>query len=124
MNSSTLSELYPVNDSDQPVKLKVEIGYRHQANSKVMINGKQIPGPELDGSFSGSFVTLLGNNRDLNNKDLVMTTMVMSVPDEPDKMSVNVMLTGGVGIFNETLESNEAADEGVVAFGMDIRFYK
>ena len=124
MNSTTLSDLYQVSNSDQPVKLKIEIGYGHNANTKLILDHTPVPGPGPEGSFVRSFETLLGANRDLFGKDLLMTTVVMVIPDLPKTTSLKIGISGGVSPYAETLESNETEEGGVVTYGVNIRFYK
>lgn len=122
MKSDTLCDYYQVDDSDQPLKLAVDIGYGQNAVSKILIGKRMVPGPMSDGSFVRSFEKILGTNRELSGKSLQMTTLVLYNAKNPNGTSIVISLTGGITQYANKLETNIAEKGGVVKYSVRILF--
>jgi len=122
MKSNTLIDFYQITDSDQPVKLTVDICYGHNAVSKLHLNQHMVQGPESDGSFVRNFEKVLGTNAELNNKRLQLTTLVLHTLKSEDHTCIILSLTGGTVQYSRKLESVAPEIGGVVKYTVSIRF--
>jgi len=124
MITDTLADFYQINDTDQPIKLKVDVCFGQNSVSKILLNNQIISGPESDGCFVRSFEKILGTNKELEGKKLQMTTLVLNKDKNPDGTMLIISLTGGITQYAQKLETYPAENGGVEKYSIRIRFCK
>lgn len=124
MKTDTIIDFYRVNNSDQPIKIKVNISYGQNAISKIVLDHQSLPGPKRNGSFLRSFEKILGTNKDLNGKKLQMTTFVLDTLKNTNGTSLTLSLIGGVSPYTETLGLDSLGKGEVVKYSTGFKFYK
>ena len=122
MKSDKLNDFYQLSDTNQPVKLTVDICYGHNAVSKLLLNQHMVQGQERDGSFGRSFEKVLGTNAELKNKRLQLTTLVLHTLKSDDRTCIILSLTGGTEQYSRKLESVAPEIGGVVKYTVSIQF--
>jgi len=124
MISTNFNEQYKVDNSDQVVNLSVNIGERRYAITRLLLDGKPVPGTGPDRSFVRNFEIDLGTNGSLSAKTLVVSTIVYILLEDGKGTDVTITLTGGVSTFEKTLEWNVIEGRGFVAYEGEFRFDK
>jgi hypothetical protein len=124
MFTDTLIDFYKVRDSNQPLKLAVKISNKVNADSTIMLSRQMIRGDGRDGSFAGSFELVLGMNKDLQGKELRLTTLVHDILSTIKTTTLTVSLDGGGGRYIRTLDVEPSENGGIITYSVSIRFYK
>lgn len=119
LSTRSIVDFYEVDSSNRKVTLTVKIGYRQNALSTVRINEKQV-----NSDFVRSFKIDLGTNQELIDKELKMTTVVHDISEDTNTTSVKVILTGGVGDFEDLMKKTVSSHGDMVTYTVNIGFFK
>lgn len=117
MSKTTIVDFYQVDQSDQPVVLNVIIGYAQNAVTTVKINSLNM------GDYERSFNLVLGNNKELVNKELFCFTTVHDINPDTNKTSVSVTLTGGVQPYEGNMDVSVSSNGGIASYTIHIGFF-
>ena len=77
------------NESENPILLKIEIGYGQIAQSLLYLDDVSL------GIKENSFELLVGSSNELLRKELALFTTIHDVQPETDKIYMRLELTGG-----------------------------
>lgn len=116
MPDTNLTDSYNVDQSNNPVRLKVAIGHGQTGSIGVSIDGNDVikPGADVNSNYTDSFDFEIGNNRQLDNSVLTIPVVVTRVQPDNQTTTVTVELTGGPARSNYPPLTANAANVGDV----------
>jgi len=106
--ATTFNDNYQVKSgSSDDVILSVTIGYAQIASTSVTVDGVQFTAggkdehgniiqPDANGNYPDSFSIVIGQNKDLPSKTVLIVSTVERVQDNEDNTSVQISCSGGV----------------------------
>lgn len=124
---SALIDFYEVNDTDDPIILKVTVSFRQNAVTSVRVNEVPVLPPPDEGegeSFVRSFTTQLGTNRTMNDKELVMKTIVHDINEEDNRTGLIIHLSGGVKEGDWQQGPITVEDGAIILYSSEIGFFQ
>lgn len=114
MPDTNLTDSYKVDESNNPVRLKVAIGNGQTGSIGVSINGKDVirPGADANNNYADSFDFEIGSNQQLGNSVLSIPVVVTRVQPRAETTTVTIELLGGPTPSNYPPLTANAANVG------------
>lgn len=120
-SQTSLTDSYQVDDSDRQIKFDLIIGDIGQASISTIKLDDNI----LLGNHEGTLVDYpVGENRNVANKFLNITTIVTDVSQNHNRTGINFSIRGGRNPYNYALSKVVVNQGDSVAYKIEIFFYQ
>ena len=109
-------DIYQLKPTEEEVKLTVIIGHSQTASTIVKLDGNEIQSAE------DNFTLSIGKNKDLENRDLKIISMLTDIQESFDVVSQTISLNGGKE-FKTWVLSEPSQDGETYLFTTTIGFF-